>query len=164
MSGTAPSVHAATAGALAVLSGRVSYVLGLTGPCLTADTACSSCLVVIHSAVSALKLVDCPKAAVTGAWVLTGAVSVGFSTAGMLSAVGRSHTFDRRADGYCRGEGVGTFVFSVPETGDVVVSGSAVQQDGPSASLTAPNGQAQCTVLGAEPAHMRQLSVRHNSA
>ena len=86
--GTTPSAHAATARALAVLSGRVSYALGLTGPCLTADTACSSCLVVIHLAVAALKLADCPKAAVTGAWVLTGMISVAFSAAGMLSALG----------------------------------------------------------------------------
>jgi acyl transferase domain-containing protein len=57
----------------------------------------------------------------------------------MLSALGRCHTFDRRADGYCRGEGCGAFYFSI-EANDVVVSGTAVQQDGPSASLTAPNG------------------------
>ena len=59
--------------------------------------------------------------------------------AGFTSAVGRSHTFDRRADGYCRGEGCGAFYFST-EADDVAVSGTAVQQDGPSASLTAPNG------------------------
>ena len=146
---TTPSAHAATARALAVLSGRVSYVLGLTGPCLTADTACSSCLVVTHSALSALRLADCPEAAATGAWVLTGTISVAFSAAGMLSALGRSHTFDRRADGYCRGEGVGAFVISVPESGDVAVSGSAVQQDGPSASLTAPNGSSQQRLIEA---------------
>ena len=149
MSEKTPSVHAATARALAVLSGRVSYALGLTGPCLTTDTACSSCLVVAHLAASALKLVECPRAAVTGAWVLTGMISVAFSAAGMLSALGRCHTFDRRADGYCRGEGVGAFVFSAPESGDVAVSGSAVQQDGPSASLAAPNGSSQQRLIEA---------------
>lgn len=60
----------------------------------------------------------------------------------MLSALGRSHTFDRRADGYCRGEGCGVFLLDAT-VGKFRVRGSAVQQDGPSASLTAPNGSSQ---------------------
>ena len=79
---------------------------------------------------------------VTGAGLLTAVVSVTFSAAGMLSAFGRCHTFDRRADGYCRGEGCGAFLI-LSESHDAVVLGSAVQQDGPSASLTAPNGSSQ---------------------
>jgi len=138
----AGSVYSATSGALSVLSGRLSYTLGLTGPCLTTDTACSSSLVAVHQAVSALKLGESPAAAVAGVGMLTVAVSVAFSTAGMLSALGRCHTFDRRSDGYCRSEGCGAFYFST-ESDDVAVSGTAVQQDGPSASLTAPNGTLQ---------------------
>ena len=80
--------------------------------------------------------------------MLTVAVSVAFSAAGMLSALGRCHTFDRRADGYCRGEGCGAFYFST-EADDVAVSGTAVQQDGPSASLTAPNGTSQQRLIEA---------------
>ena len=136
------SVYSATSGWLSVLSGRLSYTLGLTGPCQTTDTACSSSLVAAHQAVSALKLGESPAAAVAGVGMLTVAVSVAFSAAGMLSALGRCHTFDRRADGYCRGEGCGAFYFST-EADDVAVSGTAVQQDGPSASLTAPNGTSQ---------------------
>ncbi|KAH8050886.1 hypothetical protein JL720_15275 [Aureococcus anophagefferens] len=92
-----PSVYAGTAVALSVASGRASYALGLTGPCLTLDTACSS---------------------------------------------GRCHTFDWRADGYCRGEGVGAFVLE-DDAGSVASRGTSVQQDGASASLTAPNGSSQ---------------------
>ena len=105
-------MYSATSGALSVLSGRLSYTLGLTGPCQTTDTACSSSLVAAHQAVSALKLGESPAAAVAGVGMLTVAVSVAFSAAGMLSALGRCHTFDRRADGYCRGEGCGAFYFS----------------------------------------------------
>jgi len=65
----------------------------------------------------------------------------------MTSPYGRSHTFDRRADGYCRGEGCGAFLVTScsedDDGGTVYVPGSAVQQDGPSASLTAPNGSSQ---------------------
>ena len=144
----APSVYSATSGALSVLSGRLSYTLGLTGPCQTTDTACSSSLVAAHQAVSALKLGESPAAAVAGVGMLTVAVSVAFSAAGMLSVLGRCHTFDRRADGYCRGEGCGAFYFST-EADDVAVSGTAVQQDGPSASLTAPNGTSQQRLIEA---------------
>ena len=144
----APSVYSGTSSALSVLSGRPSYTLGLTGPCQTTDTACSSSLVAAHQAVSALKLGESPAAAVAGVGMLTVAVSVAFSAAGMLSALGRCHTFDRRADGYCRGEGCGAFYFST-ESDDVAVSGTAVQQDGPSASLTAPNGSSQQRLIEA---------------
>ena len=138
---TGPAAYSGTSGALSVLSGRVSFSLGLTGPCLTVDTACSSALVAAHLAVSALKLVECPWAVMAGACILTGLVTATFSAAGMLSALGRSHSFNRRADGYCRGEGCGAFLLRPGlNEADIAVRGSAVQQDGPSASLTAPNG------------------------
>jgi acyl transferase domain-containing protein len=136
----APSVYSGTSGALSVASGRVSFTLGLTGPCLTLDTACSSSLVAVHLAASALKLIECPEAAATGVGMLTQKVSMAFSAAGMLSAFGRCHTFDRRGDGYCRGEGCGAVLLSSGVSAKVAVIGTAVQQDGPSASLTAPNG------------------------
>ncbi|MDA9173092.1 polyketide synthase [bacterium] len=142
-----PSVYSGTSGALSVASGRVSFALGLTGPCLTLDTACSSSLVAVHLAASALKLIECPKAAATGVGMLTQAVSVAFSAAGMLSAFGRCHTFDRRGDGYCRGEGCGSFVVS--RNAGILVHDTAVQQDGPSASLTAPNGLSQRRLIAA---------------
>lgn len=82
------SVYSATSDALSVLSGRLSYVLGLTGPCATTDTACSSSLVAAHLAVSALRLGESPQAAVAGVGVLNVAISVTFSAAGMLSALG----------------------------------------------------------------------------
>lgn len=135
------SVYAGTANSLAVASGRISYTLGLTGPCFPVDTACSASLVALHVAGGALGHAECPKACVCGEGLLEQTVYVAFSAAGMLSALGRCHTFDRRADGYCRGEGCGGFLLAaVDDVGSVEVSGTAVQQDGPSASLTAPNG------------------------
>ena len=106
-----PSVYSGTSGALSVASGRVSYTLGLIGPCLSLDTACSSSLVASHLACSALNLDECPRAEAVGVGLVEETVTFVFSAAGMLSALGRSHTFDRRADGYCRGEGCCAFVF-----------------------------------------------------
>ena len=82
------TVYSGTSGALSVASGRVSFTLGLTGPCLTLDTACSSSLVALHLAVSAIRLIECPTAAATGVGMLAQLVSVAFSAAGMLSALG----------------------------------------------------------------------------
>eukprot|EP00964_Phaeocystis_antarctica_P109486 scaffold73946_cov87-Phaeocystis_antarctica.AAC.1 len=66
----------------------------------------------------------------------------------MLSADGRCKTWDARANGYVRSEGVGCMVVAPGEWG-VLVLGLAVRQDGRSASLTAPNGSAQRTLLSA---------------
>lgn len=123
----APSVYSGTSGALSVASGRASFTLGLTGPCLTLDTACSSSLVATHLGASAIKLVECPQAAATGVGMLTQVVSIAFSAAGMLSAFGRCHTFDRRGDGYCRGEGCGAFLLVSGVSAEVFVLGTAVQ-------------------------------------
>jgi len=119
-------VYAGTAGSLAVASGRVSYTLGLTGPCFPIDTACSASLVALHVAGGALKHAECPKACVCGESLLEQTIFAAFSAAGMLSALGRCHTFDRRADGYCRGEGCAAFLIGSGAY-NVVVSGTAVQ-------------------------------------
>ncbi|MDA9173019.1 hypothetical protein N9O24_00380 [bacterium] len=74
--------------ALSVVAGRISYILGLTGPCLAVDTACSSSLVATHQAASAIKLVECPDAAVAGVGMLTKTTSITYSAGGMLSVFG----------------------------------------------------------------------------
>ena len=128
-------------------SGRVSYTLGLTGPCVSLDTACSSALVALYLVVSTLALCHCQRAMTASIGLLTEGVTYAFSAAGMLSVVGRCHTFDRRADGYCRGEGCCTFVLAnaiglsqIRLCSHLSIVSCGVQQDGPSASLTAPSG------------------------
>eukprot|EP00966_Prymnesium_polylepis_P160492 3710558-Prymnesium_polylepis.1 len=76
--------------------------------------------------------------------------SISFAIAGMTSLSGRSQTFDKRADGFARAEACGAGALSCAEEGvGLGVCGSAVRQDGRSASLTAPNGQAQQGMLSA---------------
>jgi acyl transferase domain-containing protein len=149
---TSVSVYSGTSSALSVASGRLSYTLGLTGPCLSLDTACSSALVALHLAASALEREECPRAVSLAVGLMSEAVTAAFSTAGMLSSLGRCHTFDARADGYCRGESCCAFIVDVNVPSESrpkspKISGISVQQDGPSASLTAPNGSSQRRLL-----------------
>ena len=157
---TARSPYASVGYAHSIASGRVSFNLGLHGPCVSVDTACSSALVAIHSAKVALQLDACPTALAAAVnLMLTPEVTHRFANAGMLSPIGRCHTFDKRADGFVRGEACSALVLQPAGAATIALDGSgavvndlqlrgvAVRQDGKSASLTAPNGQAQQTLL-----------------
>ena len=145
------SVYASTGFQCSVTCGRVSFVLGLQGPCSSYDTACSASLVGNHSSLRALQGSECDEALSAGVNMLFDpAVMLGNAIASMTSVRGRSHTFDARADGYARGEAVNAVVCGLHECeASIAMQGSAIRQDGRSASLTAPNGQAQQGVLGA---------------
>ena len=140
-----------TGNALNAISGRVAFALGLEGPAVAVDTACSSALVAVHQACQALHSGDCDLALAGGVNVLLSPVTViAASRARMLSPVGRCKTFDASADGYVRSEGCGILVLKrlsdAVRDGDrvcAVISSSAVNQDGASSGLTVPNGGAQ---------------------
>ena len=137
-------MFSASGGSSSVTSGRLSFSLGLVGPCYSIDVACASSLAALHTCIMTIKGGDsCEEGLGIGTKVLSEAVNYATSVAGMTSAHGRCHTFDQRADGYCRGEGCGAFLLRSTASAGVEVLGSAVQQDGPSASLTAPNGSSQ---------------------
>ncbi len=147
--------HYASGIAQSVLSGRLSYLLGLQGPSLTVDTACSSSLVAVHLACQALRQADCRMALAGGVnLILAPQLYIALSRAHMLAPDGRCKTFDAAADGFARGEGCGVVVLKrlsdARADGDRVLAlirGSAVNQDGPSGSLTAPRGPAQEAVI-----------------
>ncbi|MDB9526155.1 type I polyketide synthase [Oscillatoria sp. CS-180] len=144
-----------TGNALSVAAGRLSYLLGLTGPSLSVDTACSSSLVTIHLACQSLRQGDCDLALAGGVnLLLSPETTINFSKARMMAPDGRCKTFDASADGYVRGEGCGLVVLKrlsqAEAEGDrilAVIRGSAVNQDGRSGGLTVPNGPSQQAVI-----------------
>ena len=138
---------------MSIAAGRLSFVLGLQGPCVSYDTACSAALVASHAALRALQLDECSPALSVGVnLMLLPGVGFSFAVAGMTSPTGRCHTFDAAADGYVRGEACCAAVLAMGEESSgsgLSLLGSCVRQDGKSASLTAPNGQAQQALLRA---------------
>jgi len=144
------SVYTATGAAVSIAAGRISFVLGLQGPCQSIDTACSSAVVALHAASLSLAADDCDSA-LAGAvsLILSPRTTIAYAGAGMLSTDGRCKTWDAQANGYVRGEGVGAALLRRDGQHDcrLELASSMVRQDGRSASLTAPSGSAQTTLL-----------------
>ena len=150
-----PHAYWGTGNVASAATGRLSYILGLTGPNMAVETACSSSLVSVHLACQSLRQRECNLALAGGVnLLLSPESSIICSQAKMLSSDGRCKTFDSSANGYVRGEGCGIIVLKrlsdAVANGDKILAlirGTAVNQDGPSAGLTVPNGPSQVAVI-----------------
>ncbi len=143
--------YGVTGNTASTASGRIAFFFGFRGPNFPIDTACSSSLVAIDEACIHLRNGDANLALAGGVnLMLKPDLSIGFSKAGMLSLDGHCKTFDATADGYVRGEGCGIIVLkrlsdAIQDGNTIlaVIKASGVNQDGPRAGLTVPNGDAQ---------------------
>jgi acyl transferase domain-containing protein/acyl carrier protein len=148
-------VYDGTGNATCFTAGRISYVLGLEGPCLAVDTACSSSLLAVHLACQSLRAGECDVAIAAGvSLIICPETFIFLSRAGNISPDGRSRAFSAAADGYGRGEGCGVIVLKrlsrARADGDpilAVLRGSAINHGGASSGLTVPNGLAQQAVI-----------------
>jgi 8-amino-7-oxononanoate synthase len=134
---------------------RLSYQLDFKGPSFAVDTACSSSLVAVHLAAAALRAGECDQALAAGVNViLTPALTMFYTQAGLTAPDGRCKPFSGSADGIGRGEGVAAVVMrrlddalSAGLPVYAVIKGSAVNNDGRSNGITAPNRFAQEQVV-----------------
>ncbi|WP_326953835.1 SDR family NAD(P)-dependent oxidoreductase [Amycolatopsis sp. NBC_01286] len=144
-----------TGAAASIAANRLSYLLDLRGPSLTLDTACSSSLVAVHQAVQSLRRGESETALVAGVnLLLSPGITANFHRAGVLAPDGACKPFDAGADGIARGEGCGVVVLkplkAARTAGDrvlAVIRGSAVNSDGRSNGMMAPNPDAQAALL-----------------
>ncbi|MEH2067460.1 MAG: MupA/Atu3671 family FMN-dependent luciferase-like monooxygenase [Nostoc sp.] len=144
-----------TGNTFSIAANRLSYILNLRGPSIAIDTACSSSLVAVHYACQSLQTGESELCLVGGVnLVISPHLNITFSQAGMMSADGRCKTFDAKADGYVRGEGCGVVVLkrlseALKDKDNIlaIIKGCAVNQDGFTNGLTAPNSLSQQTVI-----------------
>lgn len=141
--------------ALGVTAGRLAYVLDTRGPSMAVDTACSSSLVAVHHACVSLRTGESDLAIAAGVnLLLSPVVGVAFARAGVLAPDGRCKPFSTAADGIGRGEGCAAVLLKrlsdAERDGDrvlAVVRATAVNSDGRSNGLLAPNPAAQQALL-----------------
>ncbi|MGF0314447.1 polyketide synthase Pks13 [Nocardia fluminea] len=149
--------YALLGGSTGIIANRVSYFYDFRGPSVTVDTACSSTIVAVHQAVRALRNGEAEVALAGGVnMILAPVITLGFDQNGAVAKDGHIKAFSSDADGMVRSEGAGMVVLKrladAERDGDNilgVIKGSAVNSDGRSNGLFAPNPDAQADVLRA---------------
>jgi amino acid adenylation domain-containing protein/non-ribosomal peptide synthase protein (TIGR01720 family) len=147
--------HDGTGNAATMMANRPSFYFNLTGPSFAVDTACSSSLVALHLACKALQNNECEMAFAAGTNLLLCSWHYRyFCSIGALSYSGRCHTFDKRADGYVPGEGVGAVLLkplakAIADHDQIhaVIRGSAINHGGYTPSITAPSVNQEAQVI-----------------
>ncbi|KAI0132887.1 polyketide synthase [Xylariales sp. AK1849] len=147
--------YEATGTAQSVLSNRLSYYFDLKGPSITVDTACSSTLSALHLACQSLRSGESSQAIVGGSHLnLVPEIFISMSNSRLLSQTGKSLSFDNRASGFGRGEGIGCIVLKKLDdaiaNGDrirAVIRSTGMNQDGRTQGISMPNGTAQAELI-----------------
>ncbi|KAM5380293.1 hypothetical protein ACJZ2D_003575 [Fusarium nematophilum] len=143
--------YAATGNGIAIMANRISYFFNLHGPSMTIDTGCSGSLVSVHLAAQSLRTGETSLAIAAGAgMILTPNTIMPMTALNFLSPDGKCFTFDARANGYGRGEGIGVVILKRlsdalrdNDTIRAVIRGTRVNQDGHTTGITLPSKEAQ---------------------
>ncbi|KGO63928.1 Male sterility, NAD-binding [Penicillium italicum] len=139
----------------AFIPGRINYCFKFSGPSYAVDTACSSSLAGIHLACNSLWRGDIDTAIAGGTNVLTNPdFTAGLDRGHFLSRTGNCKTFDDSADGYCRGEGIGTIIIkrlddAIADKDPIlgVILGAYTNHSAESESITRPHSGAQRAIF-----------------
>ncbi|RDL31106.1 uncharacterized protein BP5553_09895 [Venustampulla echinocandica] len=140
-----------TGNGVAMASNRVSHFYDLRGPSISIDTGCSTTLTALHLAVQGLRSFESDLAVVSGASLnINPDMYITLSNLGVLSPDGLSYSFDDRANGYGRGEGVAAIIVKRLEDavkdGDpirAIIRETGLNQDGKTTTITSPSQLAQ---------------------
>ncbi|KAK1994697.1 lovastatin nonaketide synthase [Colletotrichum falcatum] len=136
----------------AILAARVSWFYDLRGSSFTLDTACSGSIVALHTGAQDLRAGLSDMSIITGVNIIESPEFMfRASGLGMVSPDGKCYSLDSRANGYGRGEGVGTLILkpvsAAIRDGNViraVIRGTGVNSDGRgTGGITLPNKAAQ---------------------
>ncbi|MDE7323596.1 MAG: SDR family NAD(P)-dependent oxidoreductase [Lachnospiraceae bacterium] len=134
-----------------VMAGRIAYYFDLHGPAMIIDTACSSALTAVCAACDAIRNGQIDMAIAGGVKADIFPVMEGLDNEiGIRSSRDLLKTFDDSSDGISSGEGCAVIILKdlkkAIEDGDhihAVIRGYAVNNDGNSIGVTAPNPVAQ---------------------
>lgn len=147
--------YQSTGASQTMLSNRLSYFFNMKGPSISLDTACSSGLIAVHLACQSLRTGESSMAIVGGSnLILSPDIQIEMSDMHFLSPDSISYTFDERANGYARGEGVGAVVLKPLELAlrdndpiRAVIRGTASSSDGRTPGITMPATDAQVALI-----------------
>ncbi|KAL4940241.1 hypothetical protein BDV06DRAFT_224294 [Aspergillus oleicola] len=158
----------------AMLSNRVSHFYDLRGPSFTLDTGCSGGLVAFHQGVQSLRAGETDMSVICGSNLcLNPDMFKAMGSVGLLSPDGKCYTFDSRANGFGRGEGIATIIIKrlsdAIRDGDnirAIVRESGLNQDGKTETITTPSEAAQVALMqdcyrraGLDPSHTQYFEA-----
>lgn len=138
-----------------MFANRISHFYDLHGASMTIDTGCSSSLVALHQGCQTIHSGESDLSIVgASSLLLSQDMFITMSTIGMVGAKGKSYSWDTRAEGYGRGEGVAALILkslkAATRDGDhihAVIRDIGLNQDGKTATITSPSAEAQVKLI-----------------